>query len=121
VEHPPAEVLIVDDDDDGIRFAAVTGVLDVFSASRLASRILGKLPSGVRSLVVDLEGTEGVDSGGLSALVRLGERARARALDVHVRLGDATGLNTTVKAILGRVFDTSDDQPSVGSPAATHG
>jgi hypothetical protein len=45
----------------------------------------------------------------MSALVRLREHARSRALEVHVHLGDEPRVNPTVLGVLQRIFVVDDD------------
>jgi anti-anti-sigma regulatory factor len=122
VHAPTADLLIVDA--DGVRVASVHGALDVFSASGVTARVLEKVPSTVHAVVIDLEEAEAIDTGGVSALVRLGERARARALDVSLRVGDPPRLSPTMVAILRHTFDVEDDDSDATSarrPLARNG
>jgi anti-anti-sigma factor len=106
VTHPAAEVIV--DDHLGVRIARVGGVLDVFSAGVVGARILDGLPSNATELILELDRIEFMDSAGVSALVRLREHARLRALNVHVQLGAAPHVNPTVVAVLRRVFVVDD-------------
>jgi anti-anti-sigma factor len=99
----------VDDSDEGDRLAKVRGVLDVFSSPALATRALANLPRQTRELVIDLRDVSFVDSAGVSALVRLQQEARTRAVKVRARLGDAqTTMNATVVDVLRRVLPVDD-------------
>ncbi len=73
----------VDDSVDGDRLAKVRGVLDVFSSPALAARALANLPQQTREFVIDLCDVSFVDSAGVSALVRLQQEARTRAVEVR--------------------------------------
>lgn len=90
-------------DDHGVRTAHLDGRLDVYSAAVLAPRVLAGLPNDAAQLVVDLSRVVAMDSAGVSALVRLNEQARARALGMHARLGRDCRLNPTVRSVLQRV------------------
>src|SRR3954469_587223 len=99
----------VDDEQPKVRLAHVDGVLDVFTSPVLVARALGGLPDTARSLVIDLRDVSFVDSAGISALVRLGEEAQARAMDVHACLGDAGGrINATIADLIRRVLPCDD-------------
>jgi anti-anti-sigma factor len=105
--HEPIRV-IVDDQDDG-RHAKVRGVLDVFSSPMLAKRALAGLPDQTRALLLDLKDVSFVDSAGVSALVRLRQEAKSRAIDVRARLGGAQHtINETVVELLRRVLPCDD-------------
>jgi len=107
VEHEP--ILVTVDDNNGDRLAKVRGVLDVFSSPVLATRALAGLPDQTRALLIDLRDVSFVDSAGVSALVRLQQQAKARAVDVHARLGGAQDkINSTVVEVLRRVLPCDD-------------
>jgi anti-anti-sigma factor len=128
VIQPGAEVLVVDD--EGVRIATVRGRLDVFSSAVVAKPVIAGLPSDTELIVLDLEDCEAMDSAGVSALVRLRDQARRRAVDVHVREGSIEHLNPTVASVLRRVLGTedvvdlrqTDEVPVVsGSPVSSAG
>ena len=99
----------VDDEQPKVRLAYVDGVLDVFTSPVLVARALAGLPATARSLVIDLRDVSFVDSAGISALVRLGEEAQARAMEVHAHLGAAGGkINATVVDVIRRVLPCDD-------------
>jgi anti-anti-sigma factor len=110
--HPAVEIVL--DDRLGMRVAHIGGVLDVFTASVVGSRILTGIPTDATELVLELEDLEFIDSAGVSALLRLREHARSRALEVHVRLGATPNLNPTVIGVLHRVFVVDDDVIDLG-------
>ena len=112
--HPAVEIVL--DDRLGVRVAHVGGVLDVFTASVVGSRILNGIPADASELVLELEDLEFIDSAGVSALLRLREHARSRALDVHVRLGATPNLNPTVIGVLHGVFVVDDDVVDLSDP-----
>jgi len=119
VTHKPAQVFVVDE--PGVRTAALSGSLDVFGAGVLAARVLSGLPAGATKLVVDLSELLSVDSGGVSALTRLRDQARARALDFHAHLGSHPRLSPTALRVLCRVLPCDDGDEiylSVSSPAS---
>ena len=75
----------------------------------LAARVLANLPGETRQLLIDLRDVRFVDSAGVSALVRLRQEGRARAVDVRARLGGAqTQINSTVVELLQRVLPCDD-------------
>src|SRR5690242_7644208 len=97
------------DDDNQNRRASVRGVLDVFTSPALASQALAGLPDGTRDLLVDLRGVSFVDSAGVSALVRLQQECRSRAVAMHARLGNAQDVvHSTVVDVLRRVLPVDD-------------
>jgi anti-anti-sigma factor len=99
----------VKDSDDGDRLARVRGVLDVFSSPALAKRALANLPTKTHDLVIDLRDVSFVDSAGVSALVRLQQEARSRAVEVRARLGNAQhSINATAIDVLRRVIPIDD-------------
>jgi anti-anti-sigma factor len=105
--HEPIRV-IVDDQDDG-RHAKLRGVLDVFSSPVLPTRALAGLPEHTRALFVDLKDVSFVDSAGVSALVKLRQEAKSRAVEVRARLGDAQlTINSTIVELLRRVLPCDD-------------
>ncbi|HYL53913.1 MAG TPA: STAS domain-containing protein [Acidimicrobiia bacterium] len=110
VEHEEHEIRIdVDDSADGDRLARIRGVLDVFSSPALATRALANLPDKTRDLIIDLREVSFVDSAGVSALVRLQQEAKGRALDVRARFGGAQHtINATVVDVLRRVLSVDD-------------
>jgi anti-anti-sigma factor len=108
VIHEPVEITLDDDEDEG-RLARVKGVLDVFTSPTLATRALAGLPDHTRALVIDLREVSFVDSAGISALVRLRQEAKSRAIDVHARLGGASKrMNATVVDVVRRVLPCDD-------------
>jgi anti-anti-sigma factor len=99
----------VDDSVDGDRLARVRGVLDVFSSPALAANALANLPDKTRDLIIDLRDVSFVDSAGVSALVRLQQEAKGRAVEVRARLGGAQHtINATVVDVLRRVLSIDD-------------
>jgi anti-anti-sigma factor len=107
MQHPPVEVTV--DDSGGRRLAHVRGVLDVFSSSGLPTRALAGIPEQTRALLVDLGGVSFVDSAGVSALVKLRQECKARALDVRAHFGGAQQrINTTIVDVLRRVMPCDD-------------
>ena len=97
------------DDDHENRRAKVRGVLDVFTSPALASRALANLPEETRDLLVDLRGVSFVDSAGVSALVRLEQECRSRAVAMHARLGVAQDvMHGTIVKVLRRVLPVDD-------------
>lgn len=109
MEHEPVVIDLRDDTDEG-RLARVRGVLDVFTSPALAAKVLKNLPSETRRLLIDLRDVNFVDSAGVSALVRLRQEGRARAIDVRGRLGGAqTQINDTIADLIKRVLPCDDD------------
>jgi anti-anti-sigma factor len=99
----------IDDEQPKVRLAYVDGVLDVFTSPVLVTKALAGLPDTARKLVIDLRDVSFVDSAGISALVRLGEEAQLRAMEVHTRLGRAQErINTTVLDVIRRVMPCDD-------------
>jgi anti-anti-sigma factor len=108
MEHEPVVIDLRDDEDDG-RHARVRGVLDVFTSPVLAAKVLANLPGDTRKLLIDLRDVNFVDSAGVSALVRLRQEGRARAVDVRARIGGAhSQINSTVVDLLHRVIPVDD-------------
>ncbi len=98
----------VDDQERG-RLAKVRGALDVFSSPVLAARALAGLPEQTKELLIDLRDVSFVDSAGVSAIVRLQQEAKTRAVSVRARLGDAQhSINGTVVDVLRRVLPVDD-------------
>ena len=61
-----------------LRLLAVTGELDLFAAPELKQTIADALEGDTRDLIVDLTGTDFIDSSGLAALILAMKRARSR-------------------------------------------
>ncbi len=61
-----------------LRLLAVTGELDLFAAPELKQTIADALEGDTRDLIVDLTGTDFIDSSGLAALILAMKRARGR-------------------------------------------
>jgi anti-anti-sigma regulatory factor len=102
-------LVLVDDDEATERRAEVRGAIDVFSSALLPVRALAGLPESARSLVIDLREVSFVDSAGVSALVKVRQEARSRALEVHAVLGNAQNrINSTVVELLRRVLPCDD-------------
>ena len=110
------DVEIEDTDDE--RVARLEGMVDVFTAGGVVRRVMAGLPREATRVVIDLRGVRFMDSAGLSAVVRLSERARRRALDLRAELGDASRLNPTVAGMLRRVV-SCDETQSHKQPAAS--
>jgi anti-sigma B factor antagonist len=80
----------------------VTGDLDCYTAPRLRAALLGLVDDGARQVVLDVGGTQFVDSTGLSVLVGGLKRFRDRGgnmvlrspNDTTRRLFEVTGLST---------------------------
>lgn len=99
----------VDDSEDGDRLARVRGVLDVFSSPALAARALANLPDKTRDLIIDLREVSLIDSAGVSALVRLQQEAKGRAVEMRARFGGAQNtINATIVDVLRRVLPVDD-------------
>ncbi len=97
------------DDTEHNRCAKVRGVLDVFTSPSLASRALAGLPEATHDLFLDLRGVSFVDSAGVSALVRLQQECRSRAVAVHAHLGNAQHvIHGTMVDLLRRVLPVDD-------------
>jgi anti-anti-sigma factor len=102
-------ILVTVDDRDHNRCAKVRGALDVFTSPSLPRRALEGLPDETNDLLLDLRGVSFVDSAGVSALVRLQQECRSRAVVVHARLGNAQHLiHSTVVDVLRRVLPVDD-------------
>ena len=88
-------------DYDGVPVVAVSGELDVFSAPTLDARLGRLLDAGRVRIIVDLDGLDFVDCGGLGALVRRLGEVRSRDGDLAVvctrrsilRVFELTGLD----------------------------
>jgi anti-anti-sigma factor len=107
MQHEPVTITL-DDNDEG-RLARVRGVLDVFTSPTLAARTLAGLPHETRELLIDLRDVSFVDSAGVSALVRLSQEAKHRAVRVHAQLNGAQGkINSTMVEVLRRVIPFDD-------------
>lgn len=118
--HAPNIVIV---DENGVRMASLSGELDVFSSSVLESRLLAGLPSDTSELVVDVSELSAIDSGGISALVRLREHGRSRGLTVGLRLGAVSQLNPTAHALLRRLWPVDVDLTAlraIPQPVAAH-
>lgn len=61
----------------GLRLIVVTGELDLFAAPELKEAISDALAEDVRDLIVDLTGTQFIDSSGLAALMLAMRRAQS--------------------------------------------
>jgi anti-anti-sigma factor len=109
------DVEIEDTDDE--RVARLEGMVDVFTAGGVVRRVLANLPRDATRVVIDLRGVRFMDSAGLSAVVRLSERARRRALDLRAELGESSRLNPTVAGMLRRVVTCDEDRQA--RPAAS--
>jgi anti-anti-sigma factor len=94
---------------DGVRVVTVRGSVDVFSGGRLRRDAVAGLATKSRSVVLDLEGVSALDSGGLSAIVKLVRELRARDVDCHADLGHGCGLSPTMVALLREVVPVDDD------------
>ena len=109
------------EDSDEERVAHLDGAVDVFTAGTVARRVFTGLPHDARRVVIDLRGVQFMDSAGLSAVVRLAERAKRHAVDMRAQIGQASRLNPTVRAMLRRVVvcldDTDVDQPTATDAA----
>jgi anti-sigma B factor antagonist len=66
----------------------VAGHLDVASAARLKSELLGLLDGGVSQLVVDLSATRSLDSSGVAVLVSVHQRLTRDAGALAVVMAD---------------------------------
>ena len=107
--HEAVEITLDDTDEEAGRLASIKGVLDVFSSPTLVKRALAGLPEHTHSIVIDLRDVSFVDTAGISALVRLHEEARDRALVVHAHLGGASKrMNATIVDVVRRVLPCDD-------------
>jgi anti-anti-sigma factor len=104
------------EDSDEERVAHFDGAVDVFTAGTVARRVFTGLPHDARRVVIDLRRVQFMDSAGLSAVVRLAERAKRHAIDMRAQIGQASHLNPTVRAMLRRVVVCLDD-PEADQPA----
>jgi len=109
MRHTKARIGI--SDGTGVRVARFHGTLDVFSSSAVGSRIFAGMPADAHEVVIDLDDVDRMDSAGVSALVRLRERARARHVDLRCHLGRSR-VNPTIRQVLARVMPVDDVQPT---------
>ncbi len=98
------------DEGETSRLARVHGMLDVFSSSGLVQKALAGIPATAHSLVLDLRDVKFVDSAGVSAVVRLAQEAKSRAIELHTRIGATTKINETIVQTLCRVVPCDDDE-----------
>jgi anti-anti-sigma factor len=63
---------------DGVIIARVVGEIDMSNADGLANAISNQIPNDATGAVLDLTGTDYLDSGGIHMLYRLRERLRVR-------------------------------------------
>jgi anti-sigma B factor antagonist len=71
-------------DDDGTAVVAVFGEVDLATAPELKAVLLAAVASGATNIVLDLSGTDFLDSTGLGAVVTAYKRVRAH--DGHMRV-----------------------------------
>lgn len=99
---------------------AVSGDLDVLSATRLRQLLDELIARGDTNLLLDLRLTEFVDSSGLSALVSGMKGARAAGGDLALICGEGNVRRLIEMVALDQVFTLHDDvPPAPGPPPAT--
>jgi anti-anti-sigma factor len=101
------------DRDDGVRVVSVSGVVDVFNAGSLSRDAVAGLPDEAREVVLDLEAVSFLDSGGISAIVKLVRQFRSQAIPMRASLGHDSPLSPTVVELLRQVVPF-DDPNTVG-------
>jgi ABC-type transporter Mla MlaB component len=101
---------------DGVRVVTVTGPVDVFNAGELSRDAVAGLPREAREVVIDLESVSALDSGGLSAIVKLVRELRSQAIPARASIGADSTLSTTMVDLLRQVvpFDASDATDTSG-------
>jgi anti-anti-sigma factor len=69
---------------DGVVVVAVRGEIDMSNASELRTAIIEATPNDALGVVLDLGGTDYIDSAGIHLLYRLGDSLRARGQTLRV-------------------------------------
>jgi anti-anti-sigma factor len=95
---------------DGVRVVTVVGAVDVFNAGVLTRDAIAGLPDASRSIVLDLEGVSLLDSGGVSAIVKLVRQLRSQSIEMRASIGRDSTLSPTMVELLRQVvpFDDAD-------------
>lgn len=111
----PTRLVQTTDRSDGVRVVTVRGSVSVFSAGRLRREaVAGLADAPSREVVIDLAGVSSLDSGGLSAIVKLVRELRARAIPARADLGPACPLSPSMVELLRQVVPC--DAPDEHAP-----
>ena len=76
--------LEIEQRDDDVVVARLTGELDISAADRTGKRIAEAVPSSARGLVVDMSGLEFMDSSGVSMLFNLARQVGSHRQQLRV-------------------------------------
>lgn len=91
---------------------AVVGELDVYTAPAFRAELMGMINAGKKPIVVNLLGTEFIDSTALGVMAEASKRARARNSDLRITCTRAHVLKvleiTSMDRVV-RVFPTVED------------
>jgi anti-anti-sigma factor len=96
---------------DGVRVVTVSGSVDVFNSGHLSRDALAGLPNSAREAVLDLEAVSFLDSGGISAIVKLVRDFRAHSVDMRASIGHDSVLSPTIVELLRHVVPFDADTP----------
>jgi anti-anti-sigma factor len=76
--------------------AHVSGEVDLSNATSVTERLVDAMPNSATALVLDLSGTQYLDSSGVRMLFELAQRLRNRAQDLEIVVPD----DSNVKRVL---------------------
>ncbi len=90
---------------DGVLILDVAGEIDVYTSPKLRERLVSLVDGGVRTLVVDLDNVDFIDSTGLGVLVGVLKRIRATGGRMSLVCGQDGLLRVFKITGLEKVFD----------------
>src|SRR4051794_30762560 len=99
----------IQDLDDGVRVVTVHGAVDVFRAGRLHRDAVAGLGGSTREMVLDLTAVSRVDSGGVSAIVKLVREMRAQSVPMRASIGATSSLSASMLELLRQVLPCDDE------------
>jgi anti-sigma B factor antagonist len=85
--------------DDDVVVAHVSGEIDLSNARKLGEELAAAVPNQAVGLVIDLTGTEYLDSSGVSLVFDLSERLRRRQQRLRLVVPDSAPLRRVLRIV----------------------
>ena len=112
--------LEIEQRDDDVVVARLTGELDISAAGRTGKRIAEAVPSSARGLVVDMSGLEFMDSSGVSMLFNLARQVGSHRQQLRVVAPPGRPVSRVLEIVeFGRAAPVDADLDSAVAEIAT--
>src|SRR5690242_19057669 len=96
------------DRSDGVRVVTIRGTIDIIHALAFTRDAGDRLPDASRSMLLGFEAVSSLDSGGVSAIVKLVRQLRAQSIDTRASIGTDSMLSSTIVELLRQIVPIDD-------------